>query len=91
MIFLFLTQYVDFPTHVSGTKPDLVLCSEDNIIMSTESAGTLGSSDHEIVIVNTLLTFEKYNEKATVRNWRKANFEAMNDDINVIDWELTYF
>ena len=40
---LFLTQHVNFLTHSSGTMPDLVFSTESNLILSTESAGTLGS------------------------------------------------
>ena len=52
---MFLTQHVNFPTHNSGTMPDLVFCSEDNIILSTESTGNLGSSDHDMIIIDTQL------------------------------------
>ena len=81
---------LDFPAHVSGSMPDLVLCSEDNIVMSTESAGTLGSSDHDLIIVNTQINYFKTNDKTQVRNWRKANIEEMKNDLSNVDWESVF-
>ena len=59
------------PTHNSGTMPELVFSSEENLILSAESAGTLGSSDHDMIIVSTQLLCKKNESVKESRNWRK--------------------
>ena len=84
---MFLTQHVNFPTHNSGTMPGLVFSSEENLILSAESAGTLGSSDHDMIIVNTQLHCKKNESVQESRNWRKADVKAIVNDFNTIDWD----
>ena len=78
---LFLTQHVNFPTHSSGTMPDLVFSTESNFMLSTESAGTLDSSDHDMIIVHTQLNCQGKRFTKTTRNWQKANIDAMKKKI----------
>lgn len=61
--------------------------TESNLILSTESAGTLGSSDHDMIIVHTQLNCEGKRFTKTTRNWQKANIDAMKKDLNDVNWD----
>ena len=79
-------QYVDFPTHSRNNILDLVL-SNDESILSVDNLGPLGNSDHVMLLVVT--NHEVKHETTTnVRyNWRKADYDAMKSEINVIKWD----
>ena len=36
----FLTKHIDFPTHISGTRPDLVLSTDPNLVLGVEDVGS---------------------------------------------------
>ena len=87
---LFLTQHINFPTHVSGTMPDLVLSSEENIVLSVESAGTLGSSDHDMIVVEASVNCKRSVPVRPRLNWHKADIESMKEAVKEIDWDTTF-
>ena len=87
---LFLTQHIDFPTHKSGTMPDLVLSSDQSLILSTESVGILGSSDHDMIFVNIKSPCNMKGTEKASRNWPKADIEQLKSDINIVDWQSEF-
>ena len=46
----FLSQHIDFPTHISGNQPDLILASNPNLISNVENIGHIGESDHNLIL-----------------------------------------
>ena len=48
----FLTQHVDFATRVeSMTMPDLVLSTDESLVLNVSDVGKIGSSDHSMLMV----------------------------------------
>ena len=67
--------------------PDLVLSSNFNIVHSTEDVGTLGSSDHVMILVLVKMKYFDKSEKVKVRNWKRADFQKMKEALCAVDWE----
>ena len=82
----FLTQHVDFPSHKSGTMPDLVLSSNTNMVSSISNCGPLGSSDHCMILTELNLNPNRKNLKSESFNWKKADFNSLRSKINDINW-----
>ena len=84
---LFFTQMLTFPTHKSGTMPDLVITDRPNIIIDIDSLGPLGSSDHTMIKVNLKLNPVRTKKSVRVRDWRKANFQMLKENVENVQWE----
>ena len=84
----FLTQHIDFSTHNTGTQPDVVLASNNDIVLDVEEMCHLGSSDHSMVMVTVKggvsrnVTYEK------VPDWRKADLSLLHDLVKKVDWSM---
>ena len=48
----FISQLIDFPTHKSGTMPDLLLTDCPNLILEVKNVGNIGASDHAAILVH---------------------------------------
>ncbi len=83
----FLTQHVDFPTHKSGTMPDLVLSSNSNLVSLTENVGVLGSSDHCMILTTVDLTPKRKKLNKTFYDWNKTDFDVLKNRVTNVDWE----
>ena len=82
----FFTQHVTFPTHSSGTTPDLVLASNPNLIIDVKDDGKLGASDHSIISVVINGELELNDSIEYVPDWKKINIDGMKNDLSNIDW-----
>ena len=86
----FYTQHVDFPTHVSGSLIDLVISTEQNLIINTEDIGRVGASDHNAILCQIQSNISLHRKEQTRENWKNANIEQMNMDINAVNWEVSF-
>ena len=82
----FLTQHVDFPTHSSGTQPDAVLSSSDNVLGVAELCH-LGSSDHSMIMVSIAGTPKSNVTYEEVPDWRNADIPRMRHELDLVNWE----
>jgi hypothetical protein len=82
---LMLTQMVHFATHIKGNCLDLMLTNIPERVMDVSEGGRLGSSDHEMVDISVRIGGFQGSAKM-VKNWRKANWKAMREEIGGIDW-----
>ena len=82
----FFNQHVDFPTHISGTTPDIVLSSDSNLINGVEDVGKLGSSDHSMLMVDIVGKLPSNESLEEVPDWRNANMTDLVNDLADVDW-----
>ena len=83
----FFTQHVSFPTHVSGNTPDLVLSSNPNLIIDVTNHGTLGSSDHCMIMVDVVGQLISNESSERVPDWKNADIAGMVNALSTINWE----
>ena len=50
------------------------------------SAGRLGKSDHEVLLIELDMAGEAGKRKERVKNWRKANWTGMREELRDRDW-----
>ena len=81
-----LEQLVSFPTHIKGNVLDLVLTNNPGKILTVCAQGRLGKSDHEMLLVELEVGQRNVKEKEFTRNWRRANWEAMREELSERDW-----
>ena len=86
----FYNRHVEFPTHVSGSLIDIVLSSEQNLIVDTEDLGRIGTSDHNTILCQIQSNIKMNKKSKTIENWNKANLEQMNIEINSVDWNESF-
>ena len=84
---IFLTQHIDFPTHRSGTTPDLVLSSNEELVTSVEDCGNIGASDHAMIMTCLDLAVDRKRQNKETLNWKKANYDLIESKIINIDWK----
>ena len=71
----FFHQHVDFPTHKTGTMPDLVLSSDDYLVRDIQDIGRLGGSDHAMLLVDIATTISSNTSFEEIPDWTKADRE----------------
>lgn len=81
-----LNQLIDFPTHIKGNILDLVLTDVPDKILSIESLGNLGNSDHSILSIELLFNPKLVDSSEQIYNWRKADYEGLNNYLSNFDW-----
>ena len=86
----FLTQHIDFPTHRSGTTPDLVLSSNEELVTSVEDCGNIGASDHAMIMTCLDLAVDRKRQNKETLNWKKANYDLIESKIINIDWKKEF-
>ena len=79
-------QMVDFPTHRAGNILDLVLTNNPGIILNVEDAGVLGTSDHNMIVVEINCNPMKRTSTQQVPNWSKADQGKMSDTLKSFNW-----
>ena len=78
----FLTQYIDFPTHLHGHTLDLLLAPTEFSGIS-EVHGSCFISDHKIISCSVdFLCVSKHHDKiVTFRQYHKINVERLREDL----------
>ena len=82
----FLTQHIDFPTHMSGTQPDVILSSREDIIVDVEEICNLGSSDHSMVMLTMAGSIPSNTTFEEVPDWRNADLTLLRNELMAVDW-----
>jgi endonuclease/exonuclease/phosphatase family metal-dependent hydrolase len=80
-----MEQLVSFSTQVSGNILDLVLTNIPERIEEVSEEGRLGSSDHDMIGLKISCGATRVKAKA-VKNWRRANWEAMRNEMGRKNW-----
>ena len=80
-------QHIEFPTHRSGTTPDLVFSSQSSLVMDVAELAHLGKSDHSMIMVTIagrLARPPPTNEQ--VPDWKNADLDGMRQELSEKDW-----
>ena len=83
----FVTQHINFATHISGTQPDVVLSSNPENVLEVEELFHLGSSDHSMVLTTLEGTVSRNTTLEEVPDWRKADLQLLRQELD-IDWNF---
>ena len=82
----FLSQHIDFPTHSSGTQPDLALSNCPNRILVVENLSKLGDSDHPMMMLTVIGSTVSNTSYEEVPDWRKADLQSIRKELANVDW-----
>ena len=83
-----LTQHVKEPTR-DGATLDLVLTTEPDLIDEIEMNEFLGGSDHRMLTWQANFQSARESVKHAVFDYKKADLEAMTDELQQINWDET--
>ena len=78
-------QHVNFPTHNSGTQPDIVLSSPSDLVLGVEDLFQLGNSDHSMIMTTISGSIPTNVTTEEVPDWRNADFQGLRSNLD-IDW-----
>jgi hypothetical protein len=81
-----LEQLVAFPTHIRGNCLDLLLTKIPERVENVRCMGRLGSSDHVMVQAEILVGRQQEQQTGMVKNWWKADWTRMKDEMANVDW-----
>ena len=84
----FLSQHVNFSTLSSGTQPDVVLSSNDDIVKDVEGLCHLGSSDHLMLLITMKGSVTRNVTFEEVPDWRNADFSLLRDELRGVNWGM---
>ena len=84
-----LEQLIMFPTHKKGNVLDLVVTNYQEKIVGVNEAGRLGRSDHSIIVIEMLVDCKDDGEHIRRPDWRRANYEGMKLELELINWQQT--
>ena len=79
-------QLVDFPTNTRGKTLDLVLTNRPENILSVDSIGNLGNSDHSILSVDIVFN-SKFNVSTELVDWKNGDIEGLREYQGGVDWD----
>ena len=82
----FWTQHVSGATQKSGNTLDLVISSDETIVLDVSQQGRLGASDHDILNCTFKVDVHERDTKTEKRDYGKMNIEEMRKEL-AIDWE----
>ena len=82
----FMTQMINFPTHVKGNILDLLITDVPETVVNIEDIGRLGKSDHSMILFETTFNHDNSYSEEKIPNWSKANIDIINQDLTAIDW-----
>ena len=88
----FLTNIVDFPTHIRGNILDIALVDNEtkNRVLGVANLGNLGNSDHAIIGISISVTPEMNEGSELVHNWRKGDEVGLSRHLQNIDFEAQF-
>jgi len=82
----FLEQLVDFPTHTKGNTLDLVLTNSSEMVESIISAGRIGKSDHEMLLIKLAGGPPPPPCSPPKPNWDRADWQGFREELAAKDW-----
>ena len=80
-----MTKHINFPTHKSGTTPDLVITTSPELVHAVETVGYLGASDHMSLLIHKNIMRKKQTVKK-ILNWNRADFEGIKNKLKSWNW-----
>lgn len=83
----FLTQMVDFSSHLKGNILDLALTDNPDIFNAIENLGNLSNSDHAIIQLEVNLETVKNKTDEMIRDWLHCDIDSFNSFIKLKDWK----
>ena len=87
-----LAQFIDKPTHQLGNTLDLLLCDSPQILSNihVQEQYEICNSDHFGISFNVNLNCKRLKgKKRKMYNFKKANWNSLNDDLNHVNWNYT--
>lgn len=84
---LFFHQHVDFPTHRTGTMPDLVLSSDAYLVRSVEALGRLGGSDHSMLLIDVTTNISANTTYEEIPDWKNADRDKLKQILANTNWD----
>ena len=90
--FRFLTNVVDFPSHVRGNALDIALvdCETKNCVFNIENIGNLGNSDHALIKLELEMCPSFNVTEQLIYDWKKGDKEGLKDYVNSIDFQTEF-
>jgi hypothetical protein len=82
----FLSQLIDFPTHVSGTQPDVILSSHQELVVDVADRPALGKSDHSMIMLTVAGSLPTNTTFEMVKDWRKADIPLLREEVSKVNW-----
>ena len=82
----FLTQCVDFSTHIKGNILDVILTDIPNSIHNIEDIGRIGNSDHVMILCDIICDKQINITEQTVPDWKKADIIGAKNFLHSINW-----
>ena len=76
-------MFIDFPTHSSGTQPDLILSNQPDLVCDVESVCNLGNSDHAMIMLTVLGSIPSNITYEAVPDWRKADYNVLVKELSM--------
>ena len=85
-----LEQLIKEPTHQGGRTLDLILTNRESLISEISVAGlhSVCHSDHYAITFKIKSKVEKITRKRKALNFKKANWEGLNNALNSIKWDI---
>lgn len=82
-----LTNYVDFPTHISGSSLDPFITDLPEGVITCRPLGTVGSLDHSAVLI-TITTSVERDKPVDCINWlwNRSDWEGLKRELQSIEW-----
>jgi hypothetical protein len=81
-----MEQVVQFETHLRGNCLDLILTNAPDMVSEVNNEGRLGSSDHYMISAKISAKVKRCENTATVKNWWKADWQSMREELAAADW-----
>jgi len=82
----FLSQVIDSPTQ-RDTILDLIVTSASELIRHVKTGGSLGCSDHALLVFTLLRDMGKTRSIVKTLNFRKAKFQLFKELLSRTPWE----
>ena len=88
----FLTNLVDFPSHVRGNTLDIALsdCETKNCVFNVENIGNLGNSDHAMIKLELEMSPSFNESEQLIYDWKNGDKEGLKNHVNSIDFHTEF-
>ena len=88
-----LVQMISSPTHYLGNTLDVLLTDHPSLVSNVliHDRNDFMKSDHMFISFEIKLKVRRIkNNRRTIYNFSKANWEALNFDLNKVDWDAAF-
>ena len=86
-----MTQYVDFPTHNSGSILDLVISTDPTLVTKVEEYGYIGKSDHKALTIDIDIDPVRNNKDIFIDDWKNADIQGIKNHFLNLNWQELFF